>query len=106
MYEIMFMIVDGSANMGFCYANMNFKCYGILVHVSFNGYNDFIEFSKSVIKDVLSVSLFLHRKYKGCCAGYFWNVSTERCEGMVHVVTGRFPFNRQYQYSQHCQCCY
>lgn len=65
-----------------------------------NGYNDFIEFFKSVIKDILSVSLFLHRKYKGCCAGYFWNVSIEKCEGMV--VTGRFPFNRQYQCSQHC----
>nr|XP_022290204.1 cell death abnormality protein 1-like [Crassostrea virginica] len=22
-------------------------------------------------------------KYKGCCAGYFWNVSTERCEACM-----------------------
>ena len=35
MYEIMFVIVDDSAHIyGInCYANMNFKGYGILVHV-------------------------------------------------------------------------
>lgn len=71
MYEIMFVIVDDSAHIyGInCYANMNFKGYGILVHV-------FVMDTTNFLKVWLKIFCL-------CLCLY-----TENTKGAVQVISG------------------